>query len=222
MLTRLEANEFPRAVSCSRQYALQWELNFYIIRQDLFLLNPKILIPTCFPVEMAGVKKGQMTYRVRRAPPSPPITAALNRLGPRGPIMSALSKKEQVALLLRNLYQDQHPDLAEIEVAGWTTLSKVMKADPNTINSLKNKDGDELGRALSEDDLEMLKYGISYNLQIERGVIAEVGLLDVDGILQKWPSLRTLVLKKNSRIEQMANLIRRSSEIKIPFRIFHV
>eukprot|EP00984_Skeletonema_dohrnii_P027529 scaffold17087_cov92-Skeletonema_dohrnii-CCMP3373.AAC.1 len=70
------------AVSCSRQYAPQWELNFYMCKQDLFLLNPKILIPTCFPVEMAGVKKGQMTYRVRRAPPSPPITAALNRLGP--------------------------------------------------------------------------------------------------------------------------------------------
>mmetsp|Transcript_32373 Transcript_32373/g.48871 ORF Transcript_32373/g.48871 Transcript_32373/m.48871 type:complete len:1072 (-) Transcript_32373:136-3351(-) len=98
--------------------------------------------------------------------------------------MSALSKKEQVALLLRNLYEDQHPDLADIEVTGWTTLPKVMKADPNTINALKNKDGVELGRALSEDDLEMLQYGISYinYLQIERGVIAEVGLLDVDKI----------------------------------------
>ena len=79
------------AVSCSRQYALQWELNFYIIRQDLFLLNPKILIPTCFPVEMAGVIWGNLTNRVRRAPPSPPITAALNRLGPRGPMNNSHS-----------------------------------------------------------------------------------------------------------------------------------
>ena len=84
-------------VSCSRQYAPQWELNFYMVTQDLFLLNPKILIPTCFPVEMAGVKKGQMTYRVRRAPPSPPITAALNRLGPRGPI-----------IILRTLFAQLH------------------------------------------------------------------------------------------------------------------
>eukprot|EP00985_Skeletonema_marinoi_P012377 scaffold5957_cov235-Skeletonema_marinoi.AAC.2 len=71
-------------VSCSCQYAPQWELNFYVIRQDLFLLNPKILIPTCFPVEMAGVKMGQMTYRVRRAPPSPPIPLHSTDWGPEG------------------------------------------------------------------------------------------------------------------------------------------
>ena len=34
---------------------------------------------------------------------------------------------------------------------------------------------------------------------------------------QKWPPSRVLVLKKNSRIKQMADLIRRSSAIKIPF-----
>ena len=34
------------AVSCSRQYAPQWELNLYMGGQDLFLLNPKILIST--------------------------------------------------------------------------------------------------------------------------------------------------------------------------------
>ena len=72
------------AVSCSRQYALQWELNFYIIRQDLFLLNPKILIPTCFPVEMAGVIWGNLTNRVRRAPPSPPIPLHSTDWGPEG------------------------------------------------------------------------------------------------------------------------------------------
>ena len=72
------------AVSCSRQYAPQWELNFYMVTQDLFLLNPKILIPTCFPVEMAGVKMGQMTYRVRRAPPSQPIPLHSTDWGPEG------------------------------------------------------------------------------------------------------------------------------------------
>ena len=70
------------AVSCSRQYAPQWELNLYMVTQDLFLLNPKILIPTCFPVEMAGVKMGQMTYRVRRAPPSLPIPLHSTDWGP--------------------------------------------------------------------------------------------------------------------------------------------
>ena len=72
------------AVSCSRQYAPQWELNFYMCKQDLFLLNPKILIPTCFPVEMAVVKMGQMTYRVRRAPPSQPIPLHSTDWGPEG------------------------------------------------------------------------------------------------------------------------------------------
>ena len=72
------------AVSCSRQYAPQWELNLYIIRQDLFLLNPKILIPTCFPVEMAGVIWGNLTNRVRRAPPSPPIPLHSTDWGPEG------------------------------------------------------------------------------------------------------------------------------------------
>ena len=72
------------AVSCSRQYAPQWELNFYVIRQDLFLLNPKILIPTCFPVEMAGVIWGNLTNRVRRAPPSPPIPLHSTDWGPEG------------------------------------------------------------------------------------------------------------------------------------------
>ena len=72
------------AVSCSRQYAPQWELNLYMVTQDLFLLNPKILIPTFFPVEMAGVKMGQMTNRVRRAPPSPPIPLHSTDWGPEG------------------------------------------------------------------------------------------------------------------------------------------
>ena len=72
------------AVSCSRQYAPQWELNFYMVTQDLFLLNPKILIPTCFPVEMAGVIWGNLTNRVRRAPPSPPIPLHSTDWGPEG------------------------------------------------------------------------------------------------------------------------------------------
>ena len=58
-------------VSCRFQYALLWELKSYIIRQDLFLLNPKILIPTCFPVEMACVILCQMAIGLRRAPPWP-------------------------------------------------------------------------------------------------------------------------------------------------------
>ena len=82
------------AVSCSRQYAPQWELNLYIIRQDLFLLNPKILIPTCFPVEMAGVIWGNLTYRVRRAPPWPgQICYATPTWGPEGQIIGADSKE---------------------------------------------------------------------------------------------------------------------------------
>ena len=76
------------AVSCSRQYALQWELNFYMGGQDLFLLNPKILIPTCFPVEMAGVIWGNLTNRVRRAPPSPPIPLHSTDWGPEGRLWS--------------------------------------------------------------------------------------------------------------------------------------
>eukprot|EP00986_Skeletonema_menzelii_P016100 scaffold13694_cov143-Skeletonema_menzelii.AAC.1 len=48
---------------------------------------------------MAWVIWGQMMYRVRRAPPSPPTTAALNRLGPRGPDDAALFPKPIYLLL---------------------------------------------------------------------------------------------------------------------------
>eukprot|EP00984_Skeletonema_dohrnii_P032192 scaffold25790_cov134-Skeletonema_dohrnii-CCMP3373.AAC.1 len=72
------------AVSCSHQYAPRWELNPYVLNQKYFFLNPKILIPTCFPVDMAGVKMGQMTYRVKRAPPSPPIPLHSTDWGPEG------------------------------------------------------------------------------------------------------------------------------------------
>ncbi len=75
-------------VSRSHQYVLLWELNFYMCRQDLFLLNLKVLVPAWFPVEIGCVILCQMTYRVRRAPPWP-VRYSLRRtdLGPRGPII---------------------------------------------------------------------------------------------------------------------------------------
>ena len=88
------------AVSCSRQYAPQWELNFYMVSQDLFLLNPKILIPTCFPVEMAGVIWGNLTNRVRRAPLSPPIPLHSTDWGPEGRLEKRMQEKDTVNLIL--------------------------------------------------------------------------------------------------------------------------
>ena len=72
-------------VSRSHQYALLWEVNFYVHPPDLFLLNLNVLVPTWFPVEMAGVILGNLTYRVRRAPPWPgQICYATPTWGPEG------------------------------------------------------------------------------------------------------------------------------------------
>ncbi len=72
-------------VSRSHQYALLWEVNFYVHPPDLFLLNLNVLVPTWFPVEMAGVILGNLTYRVRRAPPWPDqICYATPTWGPEG------------------------------------------------------------------------------------------------------------------------------------------
>jgi hypothetical protein len=51
---------------------------------DLNLLNPSLLIPTWFPVEMAWVILGQMLYRVRRAPPGPSLPLRSTDWGPEG------------------------------------------------------------------------------------------------------------------------------------------
>ena len=81
-------------VSRSHKYALLWELNFYVHPPDLFLLNLKVLVPAWFPVEMAWVNLGQMTYRVRRAPPWPgQICYATPTWGPEGQIIIIIMKR---------------------------------------------------------------------------------------------------------------------------------
>jgi hypothetical protein len=52
----IPTQRYPVTAVCSTV-----ELNLYVHSQDLFLLNQQILIPTCFPVEMAGAILGQMT-----------------------------------------------------------------------------------------------------------------------------------------------------------------
>jgi len=135
------------AVSCSRQYAPQWELNFYMVTQDLFLLNPKILIPTCFPVEMAGVKMGQMTYRVRRAPPSPPIPLHSTDWGPEGRLKQGKalgSRGGEWAIILRTV-----PFIGLVQTFPSTGYSTAPKR--RTANYGGGNQAGEVGRAPSEE-----------------------------------------------------------------------
>eukprot|EP00984_Skeletonema_dohrnii_P038152 scaffold41047_cov450-Skeletonema_dohrnii-CCMP3373.AAC.1 len=64
-----------------------------------------------------------------------------------------------------------------VEVDGWNAVPKVMEADRNMINALKNEDG-----AL-EEELETLNYGYMDCLQIENSkLIMEEGLFGINGI----------------------------------------
>ena len=99
--------------------------------------------------------------------------------------MTSITKKEQVAKVITNLFS-AHPDVAAqaSQIADWTTVRKMMKVDLNKVNALKNKDGRELSTVLDAAKLEVLQYGISYinHLQIEHGEMLNNGLFDINVI----------------------------------------
>ena len=82
-----------------------WSTEPLRVLQDLNLLNPSLLIPTWFPVELSWLVLAQTLYMEMEAPPVPRTPLCCILPGPRGPIMTCqyapLATKEALDELQR-------------------------------------------------------------------------------------------------------------------------
>ena len=76
-----------------------WSTEPLRVTQDLNLLNPSLLIPTWFPVELSWPILAQTLYMELEAPPVPRTPLCCIFPGPRGPIMLPPTARQHAACL---------------------------------------------------------------------------------------------------------------------------